>query len=98
VPWLGPDVLDALREVRDNGVTDVVIAPIGFVSDHLEVIYDLDVEARDLAAELGMRLVRAKTVGVHPRFIRMIRELVESPSAACEPSCCPAPQRERSET
>ena len=97
VPWLGPDVLDAMREVHREGVRDVVIAPIGFVCDHMEVVYDLDVEAKDLADEQGLRVVRAKTVGTHPRFVRMVRELVEAPGPACNAGCCPA-TRERSRT
>lgn len=95
VPWLGPDVLDALREIHADGVEDVVIAPIGFVCDHMEVIYDLDVEAKALAEELGIRLVRAKTVGTHPRFVRMVRELLQSPVGRCDIGCCPAPRGER---
>lgn len=75
-PWLGPDILDHLKELRRSGATDVVIAPIGFVSDHMEVIYDLDTEARQLCGESGMNMARAATVGTHPNFIRMIRELV----------------------
>ena len=75
-PWLGPDILDHLKELKRSGATDVVIAPIGFVSDHMEVIYDLDTEARQLCDEAGMNMVRASTVGTHPLFIRMIRELV----------------------
>lgn len=77
VPWLEPDILDHLREVAGRGVTDVVISPIGFVSDHLEVLFDLDVEARDTAAELGLSLVRAPSAGTHPSFVAMIRELIE---------------------
>ena len=77
VPWLEPDILDHLREIAARGVTDVVIAPIGFVSDHLEVLFDLDVEARDLAAELGLNLVRASSASTHPAFVGMIRELVQ---------------------
>lgn len=95
VPWLGPDVLDALREVHEEGARDVVIAPIGFLSDHMEVVYDLDVEAKELADELGIRLVRAKTVGTHPKFVRLIRELVETPVVPCDVGCCPPPPRER---
>jgi len=76
-PWLEPDILDYLRTLPERGVTDVVIAPIGFISDHMEVLYDLDTEAKNLAAELKLNLVRAATVGTHPLFIRMIRELVE---------------------
>ncbi|HEV7297900.1 MAG TPA: ferrochelatase [Tepidisphaeraceae bacterium] len=75
-PWLEPDILDHLRSLHERGVRDVVISPVGFVSDHMEVLYDLDTEAKDLAAELGMTLVRAKTVGTHPRFVAMIRELI----------------------
>jgi ferrochelatase len=75
-PWLEPDILEHLRSLHERGVRDVVIAPVGFLSDHMEVLYDLDTEAKDLADELGMNLVRAKTVGTHPRFITMIRELI----------------------
>ncbi len=77
VPWLEPDILDHLRTLAERGVTDVVLSPIGFVSDHLEVLFDLDVEARDTAAELGLHLVRAASAGTHPAFIAMIRELIE---------------------
>ena len=77
VPWLEPDILDHLRAVAARGVTDVVIAPIGFVSDHLEVLFDLDVEAAETAAELGLNLVRASSAGTHPAFVAMIRELIE---------------------
>jgi ferrochelatase len=76
-PWLEPDILDHLRGLRDAGATDVVVAPIGFVSDHMEVRYDLDLEARGRAEELGLNLVRAGTAGSHPRFASMVRELVE---------------------
>lgn len=75
-PWLGPDILDHLKELKRSGAMDVVIAPIGFVSDHMEVIYDLDTEARQLCEETGLNMVRAATVGTHPLLIRMIRELV----------------------
>ena len=76
-PWLGPDVLEYLRELAASGATrDVVLAPIGFISDHMEVIYDLDTEARELCGELGLNMVRAETVGADPRFVAMIRELV----------------------
>ncbi len=77
VPWLEPDILDHLRAVAARGVTDVVVAPIGFVSDHLEVLFDLDVEAVETAAELGLNLVRAASAGTHPAFVAMIRELIE---------------------
>ena len=75
-PWLGPDILDCLRELRERGLKEVVVAPIGFVSDHMEIVYDLDYEAQNLAKELGLRMVRAATAGTHPAFVRMIRELV----------------------
>jgi ferrochelatase len=75
-PWLGPDICDHLRELKSEGVSDVIVAPVGFISDHLEVIYDLDTEAQQLAGKLGINMVRAATVGTHPRFIQMIRELI----------------------
>jgi ferrochelatase len=75
-PWLGPDVGEHLRTLKEGGVTDVVIAPIGFVSDHMEIIYDLDTEARQLCAELGIEMVRAATAGTHPLFVKMVRELI----------------------
>jgi len=104
VPWLAPDVCDHLRQLAAEGVTDVVVAPIGFLSDHIEVLYDLDHEARAVAAELGMTMVRAGTVGIQQAFVAMIRELVQErldPSIprralgrqgvghdACPPGCC----------
>ncbi|MET0625952.1 MAG: ferrochelatase [Pyrinomonadaceae bacterium] len=75
-PWLAPDICDHLRALKDEGARDVVVAPIGFISDHMEVLYDLDTEARQVAEEIGVRLVRAATVGTHPEFVRMIRELI----------------------
>jgi len=76
-PWLEPDILDCLREIKARGDSpDVVIAPIGFVSDHMEILFDLDTQARELCGELGLQMVRAETVGTHPRFIRMIRQLI----------------------
>src|SRR5260370_6301470 len=76
-PWLGPDILEYLRQVKaENLASAVVLAPIGFISDHLEVLYDLDVEARQLCDSLGLPMTRGKTVGVHPKFIGMIRELI----------------------
>jgi ferrochelatase len=75
-PWLGPDVCDYLRELHEGGSTDVVVAPIGFVSDHMEIIFDLDTEAAALCRELGLNMIRAATAGTHPAFIEMIRELI----------------------
>ncbi len=76
IPWLEPDILDKLRELRDDGASDVVIVPVGFISDHMEVLFDLDTEAQDVASDLGLRLHRVPTVGTHPDFVRMIRDLV----------------------
>ncbi len=103
-PWLEPDIGDHLRSLWESGARDVVVVPIGFISDHMEVLYDLDTEAQALAQELGLNMVRAGTVGTHPRFVRMIRELVEervygSPKRfigslgpcpdECAAECCP---------
>lgn len=76
--WLAPDIGDFLKRVQGSGVgvQDVVVVPIGFISDHMEVLYDLDTEARQLCDELKINMVRAGTVGTHPRFVRMIRELI----------------------
>ena len=75
-PWLEPDICDHLAELKEAGTEDVVIAPIGFISDHMEVIYDLDTEARALCEKITLNMVRASTVGAHPTFIRMIHELI----------------------
>jgi ferrochelatase len=92
-PWLEPDIADVLRTL-DRGA-DVVVVPIGFISDHMEVIYDLDIEAQAIARERGVNMLRAPTVGVHPKFLRMIRELIADPRShdACPADCCPAPAR-----
>ena len=93
-PWLGPDVCDHLKALRAGGSTNVVIAPIGFVSDHMEVVYDLDVEAGRVCEEIGVRMVRARTAGTHPAFVRMVRELMleridnRVPPSICAPDCC----------
>ncbi len=108
-PWLEPDVLDHLRKLSAQGMRNVIVTPLGFTSDHLEVLYDLDTEARELAAELGMKMIRAGTAGIHPAFISAIRELIAErlwpgvrKSAIglfgpnhdlCPSDCCPAPQR-----
>jgi protoporphyrin/coproporphyrin ferrochelatase len=75
-PWLGPDICDYLTELKEAGTEDVVIAPVGFISDHMEVIYDLDTEASAQAEKIGLNMIRAQTVGAHPIFIKMIRELI----------------------
>jgi ferrochelatase len=108
-PWLEPDVLGHLREVKARNLASaVVLAPIGFISDHMEVMYDLDVEALQLCDSLGLPMTRARTAGVHPKFVSMIRELIlermnpESEQRSvgslgprpdtCAENCCPAPQ------
>ncbi len=105
-PWLEPDIADVIREM-DPG-TRVAVVPIGFVSDHIEVIYDLDTEVQAIARERGVNMVRAPTVGVHPKFLQMIRELIQERLGLCQPraigqyspshdvcgaDCCPAPAR-----
>jgi ferrochelatase len=108
-PWLEPDIVDHLRALAAEGARDVVVAPIGFISDHLEVVYDLDLEAKSRAVEIGLNMVRAPTVGTHPRFVHMIRELIDERLSLtpvrqalgsrgpapdiCAPECCPAPRR-----
>jgi protoporphyrin/coproporphyrin ferrochelatase len=110
-PWLGPDVPEYLRELAAEGCArDVILAPIGFISDHMEVVYDLDTEARQLCDRLGLNMVRADTAGADPRFAAMIRELVlervgDAPRRAlgelgpghdiCAEDCCPAPSGTR---
>lgn len=81
-PWLEPDVNDHLEELATDGVSQVVMVPIGFVSDHMEVIYDLDTEAMETAERLGIQAVRAATAGVDGRFVAMVRELVVERAAA----------------
>ncbi len=76
VPWLGPDINEHLEALSLSGVTGVVVSPIGFVSDHLEVVWDLDTEAAQTARDLGLDFVRAATPGTDERFVDMIRDLV----------------------
>lgn len=96
-PWLEPDILTALTAARTSGAESVVVAPIGFISDHMEVIYDLDYEAARHAASIGLRMIRAASAGTHPRFIAMIRELIDeritlgAEADPCLQECCPAP-------
>ncbi len=108
-PWLEPDICDSIRERAAAGCRRLVIAPIGFISDHMEVLYDLDHEAADLCRELGVDMVRAATVGVDPEFVGMIRDLIaerawnlpERPAIGnlppshdvCPLDCCPPPAR-----
>ena len=110
-PWLDPDILDALRSLKQQEINDVIVMPVGFLSNHMEVLYDLDYEAQHVADELGMTMIRAGTVGTHPRMIAMIRELIaERLDAAgtratladdapwpdvCPVGCCPPPEIRR---
>jgi protoporphyrin/coproporphyrin ferrochelatase len=75
-PWIGPDILEVLRDKRAAGVTDVVSCPIGFVSDHLEVLYDIDIQAQELAREIGLHLVRTESLNDDPAFIRVLADVV----------------------
>jgi len=107
-PWLEPDIIDHLKEMRASGFTNVIISPIGFLSDHMEVLYDLDDEARRFCEEHGIRMERAGTPGNHPRFVSMIRKLIQerlqgaprecigqfgANHDVCPIDCCPAPAR-----
>jgi protoporphyrin/coproporphyrin ferrochelatase len=84
-PWLGPDILEELTALHAAGVEHVLICSIGFVSDHLEILWDLDVEARERAAELGLELERVESLNADPAFIRglaeLVRQTVSVPSA-----------------
>ncbi|MFM1902170.1 MAG: Ferrochelatase [Planctomycetota bacterium] len=108
-PWLEPDICDEIRARQAAGCRSIVIAPIGFISDHMEVLYDLDTEAADLCRAEGIAMARAATVGTAPAFVGMIRDLIaerawnlpERPALGqlpashdvCPLDCCPAPQR-----
>jgi len=85
VPWLEPDVVDHLETVHAAGVPAVVVSPVGFVADHLEVVWDLDTEAGERAAELGLRLARAATAGPDPRFADLVVELLAEHTAGAAP-------------
>lgn len=108
VPWLEPDICDHLDDIADAGVRQVVVSPVGFVSDHLEVIWDLDHEAAETAQRRGMDYVRADTVGTDPGFIEMIADLIDryadgggditamgcgDNGAFCRERCCVPPAR-----
>lgn len=107
-PWLEPDILRTLEELAAKAATDVVVVPIGFLCDHIEVLYDLDYEAAEHARSLGLTMHRAATVGTHPDFVAMICELIEErlgrqvPRSighmgpwhdTCPADCCPAGKR-----
>ncbi|MGB2953385.1 MAG: ferrochelatase, partial [Gaiellaceae bacterium] len=75
-PWLGPDLLEELDALHSQGVRKVLVAPIGFVSDHLEILWDIDVEGRERARELGLELDRIESMNDDPDFIRALGALV----------------------
>jgi ferrochelatase len=93
-PWLEPDIGDYIRGTEAK---KLIAMPVGFLSDHMEVLYDLDTEAADLARERGIEFVRAATPGTHPKFVSGIRELVQAAIRngvpRCNPDCCKAPAR-----
>jgi ferrochelatase len=80
-PWLGPDILVALRDKRENGFTDVVSCPIGFVSDHLEVLFDIDIEAQGVAHEIGLNLVRTASLNDDPVFTSILANVIRQAAA-----------------
>lgn len=82
-PWLQPDINDAIRQARCDGHREVIVSPIGFLCDHVEVLYDLDIEAQQTAAACGVTCVRAKTVGTHPAFLAMLSELIAERLVGC---------------
>ncbi|HEX5569606.1 MAG TPA: ferrochelatase [Streptomyces sp.] len=88
IPWLEPDICDHLEALHEEGAPAAVMVPIGFVSDHMEVIYDLDTEAKQKADDLGLPVARSATVGADPRFAAAVRELVVE-RAATERGQCP---------
>ncbi|WP_085169861.1 ferrochelatase [Paenibacillus barengoltzii] len=75
-PWLGPDILDTLKELSEQQVEDVLVAPVGFVSDHLEVLYDLDIEAKTVAKELDMRLERIESLNTEPLYMEALSDVI----------------------
>lgn len=81
-PWIGPDILQVLRVKRANGVTDVVSCPIGFVCDHLEVLFDIDVEAQGVASEIGLHLVRTASLNDDERFLSILADVVVDAASA----------------
>ena len=106
-PWLEPDINDALRATAGSGARAAVVVPIGFISDHVEVVWDLDHEAQETARELGMQMIRVATPGTQPAFVAAIADLVEerldgrAPAAlsalgpwpaVCAAGCCPNPR------
>jgi ferrochelatase len=106
VPWLEPDIVDHLEALAASGERAVIVSPLGFLTDHMEVVWDLDHEAADTARTLGLTMVRAGTPGTHPSFIAAVVELVRERTAGierraltvlgedtCTDTCCPPPPR-----
>jgi ferrochelatase len=109
MPWLEPDICDHLDDLKARGVTSVVVSPLGFVSDHMEVLFDLDLEARDHAADIGLSYVRASTPGNDSKMVEMVVELIRerledwperrtigrlpAKHDVCPENCCPAMKR-----
>ena len=109
VPWLTPDIDQRIHELAEQGTQELLVHPLGFVADHMEVLFDLDTQSAAAAKEAGVKMVRTPTVGTHPRFVSMLVDLVEEaaglradrPSLSksgprpdkCNSQCCPAPIR-----
>src|SRR5258708_4076439 len=87
-PWLAPDICAALRKFHAAGGRAAIVQPLGFLSDHMEVLFDLDVEARAVCDQLGISMVRAQTVGTHQLFVDDLAKLVMEIPVACRPDCC----------
>lgn len=108
-PWLDPDILDHIEELHSQDVPSMIISPVGFLSDHMEVLFDLDEEAAIKCEELGINMVRADTPGTHPLFVRCVSKLIQERLLddvtqeavgsfgpnwdVCPKGCCPAPAR-----
>ena len=108
-PWLEPDILDHIDSLKESGTTSLVISPVGFISDHMEVLFDLDEEAAEKCEELEMAMARAQSAGTHPKFVDCVSKLilerltgdVEKEAIGqygpnwdvCPEGCCPAPMR-----
>ena len=109
VPWLTPDIDQRIHELAEQGTQEILVHPLGFVADHMEVLFDLDTQSAAAAKEADVKMVRTPTVGTHPRFVSMLVDLVEEaaglradrPSLSksgprpdkCNSQCCPAPIR-----
>lgn len=85
IPWLEPDIVDHLTAMKESGLSSAVVVPLGFTSDHMEVLFDLDTQAAQTAAKLDIEFVRVPTVGTAPRYVAMIRELIEEQLHGTQP-------------